>query len=287
MMRAARRVYHDLIRRRTVVRISDPVESLGAEPVFLIAPYRSGTTMMRLILDSHSQLACPPETTVFPALHRSIGGSDLGLSQLGFGADHVRRKFAECIDYFYSSYAASSGKRRWVDKSPENVWVLDFLIQMFPTAKFVLLTRHPLDQVASHTSSGHDLETRLSAFRRNGEDIRIAATRYWVAASREQQEFARSFGESAKLVRYEDVCTQPYEILPQLFRFLGEEWEPAVVNFGEHKHDFGLADDRARTSRSPRLRTGAYIDWPAEILAGCLAVAEPSLQAFGYEARGR
>jgi len=44
-------------------------KSMQAAPVFLIGCHRSGTTLMRYLLDAHPNLACPPESKFLAALH--------------------------------------------------------------------------------------------------------------------------------------------------------------------------------------------------------------------------
>jgi sulfotransferase family protein len=187
---------------------------------------------------------------------------------------------------FHEDYARSAGKSRWADKSPDYVWHLDWLLELFPTAKFVLLTRFALDQVDSHVTSQHALAQRLGP-RPDDEDVRIAATRYWVRAVDEQLRFAAAHSESCHLVRYEDLCRTPEPVLRTLFSFLDEPWDPRVLDFAAHDHDFGYSDARARTSREIAWSTGAYESWPPEVRRQCDLIAAATLARIGWGAEPR
>lgn len=284
-----RRYYHDLVQGRSRVRISPAASPTGTvEPVFLVGAYRSGTTLVRLMLDSHPAFAVPPETTFLKELQAVAGEDSLaGFEDMGFDKRHVLGRMRGFADYFYESYAASAGKRRWIDKSPEYVWHLDWLRQLYPDARFVLLTRFALDQVHSHVSSTHALETRLQPYRRHAsEDVRIVASRYWAASVSAQLAFRSSAPESSILLRYEDVCADPQTALEPVFDFLGESWSDEVLRFGHHAHDFGRADSRARTSKSVSISTGRYADWPESVLTACWEICHDRLGDLGWS-RGR
>ena len=279
----ARRIYADVVRGRTSVRVAQPVLTTGEPPVFLTGAYRSGTTLLRLVIDSHSRLASPPETMFLRELAVAAANPASGFAELGFDEAHVLSRIREFTEYFYASYAASRGKARWVDKSPEYVWQLPWLARVFPDAKFVLLSRYSLDQVASHVASGHAIGDRLAPFREDAsEDIRVTATRYWAQVVARQRELMEQMPDRCHAIRYEDVCRTPESALSPLFEFLGEPWEPDVLDFNRQRHDFGRADDKARSSRTFSFSTGAHQSWPVEVRDACLRIARESSEWLGW-----
>lgn len=44
-----------------------------ASPIFIVGCQRSGTTMLRLILDSHPRISCGPETRFLEDMERIVG----------------------------------------------------------------------------------------------------------------------------------------------------------------------------------------------------------------------
>ena len=109
-------------------------------PIVVGVP-RSGTTLLRLILDAHPELAIPPETGFLPALAgpgapgdartflellvgyppEAPGWADFGLDE-GRLLEEVGRlrpfSVADAVRCFYRAYAARHGKDRWGDKTP-------------------------------------------------------------------------------------------------------------------------------------------------------------------------
>ena len=69
---ALRRMYHELVHRRSRVRISTPADTSGQgpPPIFVLGVYGSGTTLLRYVLDSHSRICCPPESDFLSPLAR-------------------------------------------------------------------------------------------------------------------------------------------------------------------------------------------------------------------------
>jgi len=98
----------------------------------------SGTTLLRLVLDSHEHIAIPPETgfmrgygalrfTPFKWSGRDWTGR-LGWSEQEF--DALAREF---YDRLFSRYAEQHGKRRWGEKTPLHTWHVDDMARLFPT----------------------------------------------------------------------------------------------------------------------------------------------------------
>lgn len=282
----AKKIYADLVRGRSRVRVVPAVDAALAEPpVFLVGAYRSGTTLTRLLLDSHPRIACPPETTLMNYLDplASESTSLERLEGLGFDHEHVLAATRRYVSYFFESYASSRHKTRWADKSPENVWHLEFLRQLYPNAQFVLIVRHVLDQVHSHVTSPHDLTRRLRDYGlANGDDVRLAAARYWVAAVRAQLDFLARYPDASLLLRYEDLCAEPRIQMSRVLDFLGESWDPAVLEYASQEHDFGKSDDSALLSSRIALSTGAFRRWDSATLEQIEALAAPVLHELGW-----
>src|SRR5687768_12473283 len=129
-------------------------------PFFIVGSARSGTTLLRVILNAHSQVAVPPESRFVTELwtgtdevdpedfverlssHRQFQGWNLDPNlvreQLGNG-DHIT--YPRAIDAVYVAYMRAHGKTRWGDKTPRYVLRLPFLAKLFPAARFVHLVR--------------------------------------------------------------------------------------------------------------------------------------------------
>ncbi|NNE91112.1 MAG: sulfotransferase [Verrucomicrobiales bacterium] len=282
-----RRLYSDLITRRSRVRVAQATEpSLACDPVFVIGIYRSGTTLLRYVLDSHSSLACPPESAFLAHLDRMANDerSRAGFESLGFDDDHVMSRMRAFAAYFFEGYAGSHGKPRWVDKSPNYVDHLEFIESIFPTSKMLMIYRHPLDQVDSAAKRGTIRYNELAPYvgEKEDEDSRIIHCRYWAAKAANMLAFEESDFPTHRL-RYEDMCTDPEGVFRPIFDFLDEPWEDSVLEFYDSDHDKGNEDGRASATRGFVVSKSNYNSWPEDLKTQCWEIVEPVASRLGYE----
>ena len=129
-------------RGRSRPPVHPDVDRLVSEPVFLLSSVRSGSTLLRAVLDSHSQIHSPHEThfrrlQVLPTTPPAIQALDSsGLSIVD--VEHL------LWDRLFKRSLALSGKRVLVEKTPSNVFAVDRLKTAWPQARFIFLLRHPL-----------------------------------------------------------------------------------------------------------------------------------------------
>ena len=212
----------------------------SASPIIIGGCGRSGTTLMRVILDSHSQIACGPESNVFPSPNRLNPGSpgaaklakkfDLSATEMDamLGQAGSRAEFAE---NFFDRYRGRANKPLWADKTPRNVQVLPYIFKHFPQARFVHVVRDGRDVACSlRTHPRHRVV--------NGEIVKLNTWNpiedcigRWVndvglgLAYRQDPRYTE--------LRYEDLVLETETTLRNLFEFLELDWEPAVMNFHE------------------------------------------------------
>ncbi len=142
----------------------------GPPAPFIVGVTRSGTTLLRLMLDAHPDLAIPPETHFVPQLIRTakkrgvsceeVHGVVTGHRQWGdFGLDSselLRRYCAlDQIDpettmrAFFELYAEGQGKPRWGDKTPNYVKRMKQIENWIPEARFIHMIRDGRDAALS------------------------------------------------------------------------------------------------------------------------------------------
>jgi protein-tyrosine sulfotransferase len=281
-----RRVYRDLVRGRTSVRIAQPSAATGPKrpPIFLTGTYRQGTTLVRYIVDSHSQICCPPETHFAHHLAGLIEDEETarGLATLGYDRPHVIAKAREFLSYFFEGYAASKGKPRWADKTPHYVDCLEFLARVFPEAVFVTIYRNGLDQAQSFTHKGTRLRYQFEGYCQDGEDMRIGATRYWAIQSAKVLKFEKNHPERCFRILYEDLCAEPEARIRELMDFLDEPWEPSVLSYQNFEHDVGFEDPKIHSNKTISASSGNYADWDPEVRRIAYEAAQPVLDELGY-----
>lgn len=226
------------------VPLPSRLEAIGppSPPIFVGGAGRSGTTLLRVMLDSHSRISCGPELKVLPSVAslwvdlRTRWASTLADSHVR-DAD-VDRAFGRLITSLLEPQRQATGKARVAEKSPNNVFVFGHLHRMFPDAAFVHMVRDGRDVVASLLSM--DWTTTDGTPIAYTRDARLAA-RYWASAVNAARAFAKSATDPVHFheMRYEDLVTDPEDTLRALFAFLGEAWEPAVLAYHEMPHDLG------------------------------------------------
>ena len=106
-------------RRTKRIVVASETRPRTEKPIFIIGVHRSGTTLVRLILDSHSRIACPPESFFLLSLQLFFGNEKTmeGLKAMGFPREQVVDRLREFTSHFFEGYVASRGKSRWADKT--------------------------------------------------------------------------------------------------------------------------------------------------------------------------
>ncbi len=200
--------------------------ALPTAPIFIIGSARSGTTMLRLMLDSHARISSGEETHFLQQTEPVVGKQWRLLERYGFPREYWLDRLRHLYGDFQAEYAARRGKVRWADKDPANTLLLPFVEELFPDAQYIHLLRDGHDVVASHRD-------------RWGYRSGVRSAR---GAWRKYVEAARSFGPTVGAdrfleVRYEALVADPEAELRRLFAFLGEAWDPAVLAFDRAEHD--------------------------------------------------
>jgi protein-tyrosine sulfotransferase len=280
-----RQLYVDVVRARSRVRVVPATNERSDEPpIFVVGIYRSGTTLLRYVLDSHPRIACPPETNFLNCVGSVLGDSCAlqGLESMGFDRQHVTDRIRNLCDYFYSNYAASCEKPRWADKTPLYIDHLGVVAELFPDAKYVVIHRHPLDQIHSHTKGGTFVHPPLAHVYTEGEEVRVAAARYWVDQTHKIMDFCAAHPPAA-VITYEGLCAEPRSTVAGILAAVGEEWSEEVLDFHHNPHDHGKEAASIQRIKGFQLQAGRYRSWAPDVLAACVAVVKDTATTLGYE----
>ncbi|MEU0851883.1 sulfotransferase [Streptomyces flaveolus] len=193
-------------------------ERLLRQPVFIISSIRSGSTLLRMMLGAHPRLHAPHE------LH--LGRMEVTctnwFSQRAMGALGLERGDLEHLlwDRVLHRELARSGKDFVVEKTPANVYMHQRLKDCWPDARFVFLLRHP----ESIARSWHESDPVKRPYDKAVRDV----LPYLTAV-----EEARAADAAGFTVRYEDITTAPEREMRRLCAFLGLDYEPAMLHYGE------------------------------------------------------
>jgi hypothetical protein len=218
-----------------------PREVAPAAP-FIVGASRSGTTLLRLMLDAHPWIAIPAETHFYQAvlaidpgrvdwldavIAAIVGSHTWGDYALDAGAfEHaVRargpRTAGDVLRTFYLMYAGRFGKRRWGDKFPGNTGFMEGIAGLLPEARFVHIIRDGRDVAAS---------LRDTWFRPG--DTYESCIAYWaetVLGARAQARRGLPYLE----VRYEALVRDAPRALVDVCAFLEIPYDPSMLAYHE------------------------------------------------------
>jgi hypothetical protein len=199
-------------------------------PIFIGGAPRSGTTLLRAIIDAHPSIACGPELRAIPslcALRASIEATaGEGLRRdYSVGPGELDRAFAAAIASFLEPRRRASGKARIAEKTPANVLHFPALRRLFPAAPLIAIHRDPRDVVASLLS----MDWRDG---RSGERLEItrdpvAGARLWLLSVETALQMSGDAGFF--LTSYEALVDEPDAVKASLFRFLGEPFDAQAL----------------------------------------------------------
>lgn len=261
-------------------------------PFFIVGAPRSGSTLLRLMLDGHPRLAIPGEAAFLPAalkagldkgalLERII--ADRWFRDWGLAESDVRiaarRAWPDdapaLVRAVFEAYAAARGKARWGDKTPNHARHVTRIAAAFPDAQFIHLVRDGRDVAASIASKGWRSPVGGAFWWRRNVSAAVAG--------------GRTLGAARYLeLRLEDLVADSEASLRRLCAFLGEEYVPELLDHASrvdsrltlwerHVHDA----ERLRMPPTPGLR-----DWRTDLTrrdASLVeAVCRPWLARFGY-----
>lgn len=209
----------------------------GKPPIFIIGSPRSGTTLLRMMLDAHPGISCGPETHFLTDLERILSRHWEGIKLYGFSEEYWFRRIASFFDTFKMDYARQKGKTRWADKTPGYTRRLDFITALFPTCQLVHLIRDGRDVVASHLYRW--------GFKRALHSIGI-----WRVSVEQARRMGRQLGpRQFHELRYEDLVSEPGSSVQELLDFLGEPWDPIVLDYMRAEHDYHARHDEFTAKR--------------------------------------
>lgn len=271
-------------------------------PIFIVGVHRSGTTLLRFMLNGHPRIYIPPESDFVPRFFQRRPHGPLDQARVAWLLEVVFRRYrlvkewqgeppdpadffqemaeptpAAFLDTLYSRYARQHGAERWGDKTPIYASYVDLIATILPTAQFVHIVRDGRDVALSMLDKwGHEIHI----------DVYFAA-RNWVRRIRQARASGARLGAGRYYeLHYEDLVADPEAQLRPLCAFLGEAYRPEMAEpqrLGREQFDEGDFHEALRrppgTSRIDRWRQ----EMPARDLRLFQRIAGPLLAELGYE----
>lgn len=274
-------------------------ETDGASRRFVVFGFlRSGTTLLRRLLDAHPDVSCPPETNLISGCGRfleespSVEGLSIGavpgLAFSGVEAESVYDALRKTVFGFEERIAA--GKPVWVEKTAADIFYLERVEPMLiGHCRFLCVIRNPLDVIASvkYLCDGMDqfLPELLPFVRRHGS-LFDAFAEAWIDRQMALDAFVARHPEQCFSYRYEDLTADPAGVLGRMTAFMGLDADIDGMLDAAFKGDakVGLGDwktyetGKVETSRAERWRETV----PNSTAARLLPALTPLMERHGY-----
>jgi hypothetical protein len=248
-------------------------------PIFVVGCARSGTTLLRLMLNAHPELAIPQEShfvyeiallrargrwprrldepqawqrfRTYLRAHRYLAQWGLPMPAIEAAAERVEgRTHALVFTAIFEAYRDHEGKPRWGDKTPPHVGYLLLLERLFPNARFVHIVR-----------DGRDVALSLGKIRSWGPRRIALAGHYWTWKVLTGLVSGAVLGpDRCRTVCYEALVREPEATLRSLFTWLDLSFDPAVLRYYETR--------AARTHFEGKPWRGHVTEPPDEALIG-------------------
>lgn len=227
-------------------------------PIFIVGSGRSGTTLLRNIVNASEQIHIPYESDfiarAFPYYfskleldnedYRSLVKMFVYTSQkegwhmseeyiLKYLKNTSPQSFADVNKSIYEAYLQKEGfmNQRWGIKSPVLIANLERVSHVFPNAKIVHIVRDGRDVYLSYRNI-HDKGNTSEAF---GPKTILQSSLYWIDAVRRIETFnhhseaLKTHHKSIYEIRYEDILNSPSTTIRNLFDFIGIEYTDSVL----------------------------------------------------------
>lgn len=273
----------------------------GEAPFFIVGNDRSGTTMLRLVLDRSAEAAIPPESMFlldFEPVRRKGALEDPAAAaafvrevwshpkvrlwklvipppEVPAGLTHAEAyRFA--VEAPFRAYARAQGKQRFGDKTPAYLHAIDELLTVWPLARVVVLVRDARDVALSVTTMPF------------GPNNAYAAAQWWARGIRRGLEAELRHPEQVLTLRYEDLVTDPEARVQEVCDHLGLGYNSEMLAI-ERSDPTKIVEDQAAwfAQVSAGITAAGVGKWQTQMSEEdqrvIAAVAGPELRELGYE----
>jgi hypothetical protein len=256
-------------------------------PIFVVGPPRSGTTLMAKILGRHSRIFMPGETHFFDdivsrrrelgevrdldSIERVIARLRTLYGRYNEPPDQKRidkileephaveslracRSYEEILSCFMKLQMRPAGKVRWGNNVPKDLFHIKEILSFYPDARIVICVRDVRDFLLSYqnkwtVSSDENVERLRRLYHP------VLTSLLW-RASVKQIARLEVLGprENFLLVRYENLVADPARAVQDICRFIGEDFEAAMLNVDEQNSSFAVKQNGIYSSSVGRWR---------------------------------
>ncbi len=222
---------------------------MNNQPIFIVGASRSGNTLIRMILTSHSMICIPPESRFLHYLDTIFHSnsekrkeallikltSDKKFADWGIDKQTLNEYIKQSLSQSYSDFIAgiyllylkkeNRANAQWGDKNPMYVFKINRILELFPYAYIILLVREPLSIFGSLKRVkffGRDMEAAMNDYYQRIRCVAHAITEYQNLSN-------------VIMVNYAGFVGDPEINTRNLIKRLGYAFEPSMLEFHNNK----------------------------------------------------
>ena len=288
-------------------------------PIFVVGPSRSGTTLLRHILNRHERVWLTGETRYFEDLRptlrtngsRQLSPLERGRCERFFARISARRRtnahepeavrreadrLGGSADAYFEAFCRLRAHRRgaeiWGEKTPSHVFRIADMLAAYPAARFICLVRDPRAVVASTRDAWRRPSFRRRRTRKRMKENYARAKRQynivlsallWNATVRAAYDARATFGAAAVFIQpYEELVTTPETAVRRLAAWLGIDYQASMLSdLKVVASSYASVAGKAGISTEPLTRWSSVLT--AEEIAVVQLVTRRYMRALGYE----
>jgi LPS sulfotransferase NodH len=253
---------------------------LSCTPFFILTTGRSGSTLLRAILNQHDDVCIPPESNKLGQIVRDFlqtfrylkwqqvvslvtaefqkerGFSFWEVELTAFFAQAANTaskdyNLAYLIDLFYNYYLQvhKPDAVRWGDKSVKNAFNLAHISNLFPDAQYIHIYR-----------GGRDVATSL--FQEGLCPNPETGAEQWMKAITNIHDFGRTLPESRFLeISYENLVQNPEQTIQAVCEYLSLDFQPKLLDFWNNTENLGDANRSLHENLKNPINNDAIGKW--------------------------
>lgn len=269
------------------------------ESIFIVGYRRSGTTLLRNILNAHSQLAIVSESHFIAYFYDNIhlyadlnhdpnfeflltdiisskrykGRKLSTIVNLDLINRIPQRNLASILEVLYDQYKKINNAKVWGDKTPYFLYRIPMLIDLFPNCRIIHIIRDPRAALLSQQKNFAEYNV-------------IKYARMWVNGMASFEK-AKMVLEDAQYfeIKYEDLVSNPVSSLQNICDFLSISYESSMLKYYKNTN---MDVNHAKSELFQKSITDAHINiWQQELKKSEIQKIEAEtfryLKKFGYQ----
>lgn len=265
-----------------------PEHSPAPQPVFVVCIARSGSTLLRYILDTHASIDAPAELHLGPLVEEMTRVTRRLVQSAAVDGTEVENTVIETVRAQLDTLLRTQlNGRFWCDKSVSTIDHLPVITQTFPEARYLFLYRNCMDfvhsalEVSKYGFEGHWFEDFVL---KNPENLVDSLARFWCMQTDKRLAIEQENSLNIHAIRYEDIVRNPTETVSRLFDFLELPFDESLLDAVFEKSRGGGGDIKIQSTNRIENQTGKGREVPVKLLeADTLKQVNALSEQLGYE----